>query len=297
MNYNLTDKQKAFAKWLVGKIRAGKISESFKASIEERGKLWIEGFGMVQGWEGEMAFDQVDVGTFDALDADRMVVSRTFVIPAIEEMRRFGSREIRETTYTVTARCFKAVESDFADVANAAPISTLAQPHPPEIAMSIDRLRERYPDPKKLGFLIMRFATAKPFGRIVEVIQKTAEEHGLKVLRADAHEFHAGVLENVRTYLHGCGFGIAVYERIETEEPNANVGLEVGYLMAMNKPVLLLKDKTVPTLQADLAGKLYKPFDPHDPENTIPAQLTKWLEDYGIIVPNRNASSDNSPAL
>jgi len=38
--------------------------------------------------------------------------------------------------------------------------------------------------------------------------------------------------------------------------------------MAMNKPVLLLKDKTVTTLQADLAGKLYRPFDPHDPEDT-----------------------------
>ena len=41
------------------------------------------------------------------------------------------------------------------------------------------------------------------------------------------------------------------------------------------------------TLQADLAGKLYKPFDPHDPEGTIPAQLTKWLEDYGIVVPKQ----------
>lgn len=292
MNYNLTDKQKAFAKWLVAKIRAGKISESFKAKIEKRGQLWIDGLGLLQGWEGDMAFGEVDVGTFDALDADRMVVSRTIVVPA-----KYSSRDETETTYTVTARCFKAVESNFADVINAAPISTLAQPHPPEIAMSIDRLRERYPDPKKFGFLVMRFAAAKPFGRIVEVIQKTAEEHGLKVLRADAHEFHAGVLENVRTYLHGCGFGIAIYERIETDEPNANVGLEVGYLMAMNKPVLLLKDQTVSTLPADLAGKLYKPFDPHDPENTIPKQLTKWLEDYGIIVPNRNVSPDNSPAL
>jgi hypothetical protein len=61
---------------------------------------------------------------------------------------------------------------------------------------------------------------------------------------------------NVRTHLHGCGFGVAVYERIQTNEPSANVGLEVGYLMAMNKPVLLLKDSTVETLQADLAGKL-----------------------------------------
>jgi hypothetical protein len=61
--------------------------------------------------------------------------------------------------------------------------------------------------------------------------------------------------------------------------------VDLIYLMAMNKPVLLLKDKTVETLQADLAGKLYKQFDPHDPEGTIPAQLTKWLEDYGIVVP------------
>jgi len=92
---------------------------------------------------------------------------------------------------------------------------------------------------------------------------------------------------NVRTLLHGCGFGIAVYERIQTNEPNANVGLEVGYLMAMNKPVLILKDKTVPVIQSDLAGKLYKPFDPHDPEGTLPNQLTKWLEDNGIIVPGK----------
>jgi len=133
----------------------------------------------------------------------------------------------------------------------------------------------------------MRFTAAKPFSKIVEIIKKTGEQHGLTIVRADENEFHADLWGNVRTHLHGCGFGIAIYERIETDEPNANVGLEVGYLLAMNKPVLLLKDKTVETLQADLAGKLYKPFDPHDPEGTIPAQLTKWLEDYGITIPKR----------
>lgn len=164
---------------------------------------------------------------------------------------------------------------------------TGAQPHPPEIAISLERLRAKYPDPNKLGFLIMRFAEAKPFRRIVEVIKNTAEKHGLVVVRADENEVHADLWGNVRTLLHGCGFGVAVYERINTNEPNANVGLEVGYLMAMNKPVLLLKDKTVDTLQADLAGKLYRPFDPYDPDTTIPAQLTKWLEDNGIVVPKR----------
>jgi hypothetical protein len=182
---------------------------------------------------------------------------------------------------------YTAVDTDFAEDESPRPISTLAQPHPPEIAMSLDRLREKYPDPKKLGFLVMRFTAAKPFQGIVDVIKRTGVSHGLDIIRADETEFHADLWGNVRTHLHGCGFGIAVYERIETNEPNANVGLEVGYLMAMNKPVLLLKDKTVATLQSDLTGKLYKTFDPHDPETTVPGQLTKWLEDNGIIVPKR----------
>lgn len=279
MNYPLTESQKEAVRWIHEQVQARKLTETFYV-------WWHNG----KGYIGSSVTKPVPRppfllkrGLFDLLHTKGFIVR-------VEQ----GKGKI---SCTVTGALEASVQTDFAEEQPRLPLSALAQPHPPEIAMSIDRLRERYPDPKKLGFLIMRFAAAKPFARIVEVIQKTAEEHGLKVLRADAHEFHAGVLENVRTYLHGCGFGIAVYERIETNEPNANVGLEVGYLMAMNKPVLLLKDQTVPTLQADLAGKLYKPFDPHDPENTIPKQLTKWLEDYGIIVPNRIASPDNSPAL
>lgn len=160
----------------------------------------------------------------------------------------------------------------------------LSQPQPPEISISLDRLRGRYPDYKTCGFLIMRFGATQPYSRIVKVIQETALAHGVTILRADTHTFHTDLLSNIRTYLHGCSFGIAVYDRIDTDVPNANVGLEVGYLMAMNKPVLLLKDRTLPALQTDLAGRLYQPFDPHDPEGTIPSQLTHWLEDNGIIV-------------
>ena len=165
----------------------------------------------------------------------------------------------------------------------------LAQPHPPEIGISLDRLRDQYPDYSRCGFLIMRFTAAKPYARILTAIDQTARSHGLSILRADSHGFHSDLLSNVRTYLHGCSFGIAVYERIETDEPNANVGLEVGYLMALNKPVLLLKDWTLPQLPADLAGRLYRTFDPHDPEGTIPGQLSKWFEDQGIVVPQRDS--------
>jgi hypothetical protein len=158
------------------------------------------------------------------------------------------------------------------------------QPQMSEIAVSLDRLRKKFPDATKLGFLIMPFEDDKPYTQIVEAIKRTAEKHGLNVVRADENEFHSHLWENVQTLLHGCAFGIAIYDRIRKEDPNPNVGLEVGYLMAMNKPVLLLKDKTANALQSDLAGRLYKNFDTHDPANTIPGQMTKWLEDNGIII-------------
>lgn len=164
------------------------------------------------------------------------------------------------------------------------PTATSEQSHPPEIAMSLNRLRNQYPEQDKLGFLIMRFSKGKPFERIAEIVKRTANKYKLAVIRADDIQFHDDVFGNVRTLLHGCGFGIAIYERIETENNNANIGFEVGYLMAMNKPVLLLKDKNMRTLHSDLAGKLYKEFDPHEPDETIPDQLSAWLRDYGIAV-------------
>jgi len=217
---------------------------------------------------------KVSIDAFYALAEARLLVAR----------KKPGSES--SIFCTVTALLLKGSKTEFVEDDAIAPVSTLAQPHPPEITISLDRLRSKFPDPKKFGFLIMRFTAAKPYKRIVEIIQNEAASLGLSIIRADEHEFHGELWGNVRTYLHGCGFGIAVYERIESNEPNANIGLEVGYLMAMNKPVLLLKDKTLETLQADLAGKLYKEFDPHNPEETIPSQLKKWLIDYGIVVPS-----------
>jgi hypothetical protein len=267
MNYNLTEKQKELARQIVKHVRSNSLPESFTV-------YWTGSGAWVQEMENPLI--GLNEGELDALFESRLIVQALQYDNGREQSRRC----------TLTGRAYSGVDTNFTEEESIAPISTLAQPHPPEIGMSIDRLRTKYPDPKKLGFLVMRFTAAKPFARIVEIIKQTAAKYDLIIVRADENEFHADLWGNVRTHLHGCGFGIAVYERIETEEPNANVGLEVGYLMAMNKPVLLLKDKTVATLQADLAGKLYKAFDPHDPENTIPDQLVKWLEDNGIIVPN-----------
>ena len=71
--------------------------------------------------------------------------------------------------------------------------------------------------------------------------------------------------------------------RVETEQFSPNVSLEVGYLLALRKKVCILKDKNLPNLHADLAGKLYRLFDPHNPLETIPKVLGDWLDEIGLL--------------
>lgn len=154
---------------------------------------------------------------------------------------------------------------------------------PAEISNSIERFKEDYPEPEKVAFIIMRFGKMKAYDNIVLSIKKELKAHGLIGVRADDKEYHEDLFPNVLTYIYGCGFGIAVYERIEGEVFNPNIALEVGYMMALKKPVCLLKEKTLKILHTDLVGKLYKEFEIFNPEATIPVELQKWLKDKGII--------------
>jgi hypothetical protein len=154
---------------------------------------------------------------------------------------------------------------------------------PVEIQQSLLKFQADYPDPKKVAFIMMQFGSTSAHDKIVQGIRDTLAPHGLIAVRADDKEYHSSLLPNIQTYLHGCDFGIAVFERIEQDDFNPNVSLEVGYMMAMGKDVCLLKDKTLKTLHTDLVGRLYRTFDPQDPITSIPIELTKWMKDKGKI--------------
>ncbi len=153
---------------------------------------------------------------------------------------------------------------------------------PVEIRESLQRFQLDYPDPAKVAFLMMRFGRTQAHEQIVAGIKKALDPLGIAVVRADDKQYHDDLFPNVLTYVYGSGFGIAVFERIETEEFNPNVALEVGYMFALKKHLCLLKDKTLKTLHADLVGKLYRVFDPLDPVATIPKELSQWLKDKGL---------------
>lgn len=156
---------------------------------------------------------------------------------------------------------------------------------PHEIRESLESFRKDFPGPSKVAFIfiMMDFSDTEPHKKIKKVIEKSLLDNGIVGVRSDHKAYHDDLFPNVKTYIHGCNFGVAVFERITGDLFNPNVALEVGYMMALGKPVCLLKDKTIKVLQADLIGKLYKEFDPHDPEGTIPSQITKWLKDKGLI--------------
>jgi nucleoside 2-deoxyribosyltransferase len=142
-----------------------------------------------------------------------------------------------------------------------------------------------HPHTEKNVFLIMRFKNEAPFPDIVEAVRSTCAAKGLDVIRSDDKEYTDDLLDNVLTHMYGCDYAIAIFDEINYREFNPNVALEVGFYVAKCKRVLILKDQAIQSMPADIVGKSYKTFNTHDATRTIPPQINKWLQDYGIGEP------------
>lgn len=112
---------------------------------------------------------------------------------------------------------------------------------PVEIELSLRHFRLDHPSPEKVAFVMMKYGSTRAHDEIVKGIEAALVPHGICAVRADSKEYHPDLYYNILTYIYGCGFGIAVFERIEREDFNPNVSLEVGYLLALSKEVCLLK--------------------------------------------------------
>jgi hypothetical protein len=153
---------------------------------------------------------------------------------------------------------------------------------PQHFLASLHRFREDHPDPSRAAFIMMQFGATTAHRDVLDGVRAALGRHGIVGLRADDKEYNPSLFDNVQTYMHGCGLGVAIFERIEADAFNPNVALEVGYMMAMDKPVCLLKDRTLPALHTDLIGYLYRSFNPLDAKSSILPQVTNWLSDHGL---------------
>ncbi|ADU12426.1 hypothetical protein Astex_0741 [Asticcacaulis excentricus CB 48] len=153
----------------------------------------------------------------------------------------------------------------------------------PEIAEGVKRFRTDYPEGKKTAFIIMKFGAPQAYSESAQVVKDVLSAHGIAAMRADDKQYMDDLFLNIKTYMHSCDFAVAIWDRIETDEFNPNVSLEVGYMMALGKDVLLLKDQTLKALPTDIIGRLYKPFDTRSPGTTAPEHIIKWLRDKNYI--------------
>lgn len=153
---------------------------------------------------------------------------------------------------------------------------------PDELKEPLNRFRKDFGTKDKCGFLMMKFEDTKIQTGIVQIIKSHFESKGLNLLRADDKWYADDLFTNIKTYMHGCSFGVALFERINSNYFNPNVSLEIGYMMAMNKPILFLKDRTLTSLHSDLVGKLYHEYDFQNPQNTLPTVIDRWINDKDI---------------
>jgi hypothetical protein len=115
------------------------------------------------------------------------------------------------------------------------------------------------------------------------VLRQALSEEGLAAQFADEMSYADELWDNVCTYMLGSSFGIAVVEEIEERSFNPNVALEIGFMQALQRKLLVLKDKRVPMLPSDLIGRLYKEFDSYHMEETIPPVIRAWAEELRVL--------------
>jgi len=161
---------------------------------------------------------------------------------------------------------------------------------PASIRSAVLRLLQDHPDYDRNCFLIMSFASSRIHASIYKAIKVSLGGLRFELLRADDRAYVDDLFLNVQTYMHGCAIGIAVFERVHPDVFNPNVSFEVGYMYGLRKQVCLLKDRTLPRLPSDVAGRLYEEFDVQDPTRTIGDRIERWLRDKKLLLPESAAS-------
>jgi hypothetical protein len=132
-------------------------------------------------------------------------------------------------------------------------------------------------------FVMMRYAGTAQFLAIEESIRSALGDYGLIARLAKDRALSDDLWENIRLYMATARYGIAVFEQIDRLDFNPNISLELGYMYALGRRCLLLKDKRMPHLPTDTCGKIYKDFDTYSAESSVSNQVRAWCEaDLGL---------------
>jgi hypothetical protein len=112
---------------------------------------------------------------------------------------------------------------------------------------------------------------------IIDLVRTGLTERGLRPRLASGARFHDWLWDEVEIHLLGCATGIAIVEDRYRPELNPNVAMEWGWMRAMGKRVLFLREQDFAHGRADLGGLRAWNFDWEAPASGIAAALTEWF--------------------
>ena len=128
-------------------------------------------------------------------------------------------------------------------------------------------------------FVIMQYG--KDHEVLARAIRETLRLYGFEAKLASEMFFSGDLWQNIEFCMKHSRYAIVIFEGAEQPYFNPNVAVELGYMLALGKPCLLLKDQGLLTLPTDLVGRLYAPFDPQDIRGTVPPAIKGWLKKLG----------------
>ena len=114
------------------------------------------------------------------------------------------------------------------------------------------------PNYSKNIFIMMKFDKTNNYLKETEKeLRNILTRNGYNPLRADNKMYmkDRDMWNNVCVYMLCCKQGIAILENYSKQEYNPNVGIEYGFMRALDKRVLLLTDEEFPSERADIVGK------------------------------------------
>lgn len=126
---------------------------------------------------------------------------------------------------------------------------------------------------------MMPFSTAASES-IFATVNSELVNHGLISLRADMKAFSPVLWWNVVTYMLGSSYGVVIYEPRDNVPFNPNVSIEAGFMLALDRPVLLLVNGRLQSLPVDFAGHIFKSYDSSGDtlEATVRSSVKDWIQ-------------------
>lgn len=138
---------------------------------------------------------------------------------------------------------------------------------------------------KEIGFLIRKFESRNDRDALITTIRNSFREKGLKLVDASEKSLQQETWRNIKEFLDNCAFGVVIIDSFspnDNNEFNPNIFLEIGYLLARGKNLLILIQNSLERkLPTDVKPFLYTTFDSQDIDSySLKVKIHKWITNY-----------------